>query len=492
MSTYWRRFAWPVWALILIQILIAQLAAAPALSAAPPTPATAQLVFVGDVMIGRSIGQRIALNGATYPFVPIQSLLTQADLAFGNLESPLTTAKYVRNGYNLVANPGSVGSLTYAGFDVVSLANNHSTDHGPAGLAETIRTLDGAGIAHVGAGATITAAYAVHLQVTGPITVAFLAYDGTGGSTTVAGDTPGTGNVGAAWVGRDIARARKAASLVVVSVHWGQEYHSLPDRRQRALAQNLARAGADVIIGHHPHVVQPLEWLTDNGRSTPTLVAYSLGNFIFDQECSAPTSEGALLSCTVGQNGLISASLVPTRIRRMQVHAAATDEAIAPLERMFYTGMAQPACQSFSAVTLPEGQRDFRLTWWAAPQNWTALPPTTSDTDGDGVAEQATVSAGRVVVQSQKRGELWHSPAQWQLRSAALDDVDGDGRAEVVVLGQPNEELAPANGSVIQVWKWDAKGRFRLVWSSAAGSYHTLVLADVDGDGVHDIALPAQ
>ena len=323
--------------------------------------------------------------------------------------------------------------------------------------------------------------------------MAFLAYDGTGGSTTVARDTPGTGNVGAAWVVRDIAQARKAANLVVVSVHWGQEYRPLPDRRQRALAGLLARAGADVIIGHHPHVVQPLEWLTDNGRSTPTLVAYSLGNFIFDQEWSVPTSEGALLSCQVGANGLISASLVPTRIRRMQVHAATTDEAVGPLQRMLYAGLAQPAVQSFSGVTLPEGQRDFRLTWWAAPQNWTAQPPTTSDVDGDGAPEQAAVDAGRIVVRSEWRGELWRSPTQWQLRSAALDDVDGDGRAEVVALGQQNEEMAPAYGSVIQVWKWDTKaGRFRLSWNSAAGDYHRLMLTDVNGDGIHDIALPAQ
>jgi poly-gamma-glutamate capsule biosynthesis protein CapA/YwtB (metallophosphatase superfamily) len=484
-------FDWPLWSLILIGILIFSFAAPAAFSAGPP-PSTVQLVFVGDVMIGRSIGKGIAVNGVTYPFAPIQTLLTKADLAFGNLESPLTTAKYIQNGYNLAGNPSNVASLTYAGFNVVSLANNHSTDHGPTGLAETGRTLDGAGIAHVGAGATITDAYAVHLQVTRSITVAFLAYDGTGGSTTAALDTPGTANVGAAQVVRDIAGARKTANIVVVSVHWGQEYQPMPNPRQRALARTLARAGADVIIGHHPHVVQPLEWLTDNGRSTPTLVAYSLGNFIFDQEFSAPTSEGALLSCQVGPNGLISASLVPTRIRRMQVHAATTDEAIGPLQRMLYTGMAQPAAQSFSAVTLPEGQQDFRLTWWAAPQNWTAQPPTTSDVDGDGAPEQAAIEAGRIVVRSERGDELWRSPTQWQFRRAALDDVNGDGHAEVVALGQQSEEMGPVNGSVIQVWKWDTTGRFRLLWSSAPGDYRTLMLTDVNSDGIHDIAFPAR
>ena len=463
----------------------------PAPSAADP-PATVQMVFVGDVMIGRSIGQRIAASGPPYPFAPIRPLLIEADLAFGNLESPLTTAPYVRKGYNLVGNPGNVASLTYAGFDVVALANNHSTDHGPAGLAETIRTLDDVGIAHVGAGATITDAYAAHLRVTGPITVAFLAYDGTGGSDTVAQDTPGTGNVGAARAMRDIALARKAANFVVVSVHWGQEYQPLPDRRQRALARSLARAGADLIVGHHPHVVQPLEWLTDTVRGTPTLVAYSLGNFIFDQEWSEPTSEGALLQCRVDRNGLVSASLAPTRIRRMQVHASATDGAVGPLRRMLDVGLSQPAFQSFSLVTLPEGQKDFRLTWWARPQTWVAMPPVTSDVDGDGAPEQAAIEAGQVVVRSGTRGDLWRSPAQWQIRTVALDDVDGDGHAEVIALGQPNEEMAPAYGSVIQVWKWAIGGRFRLLWCSAAGSYRAWVLTDVNGDGIREIALPPQ
>ncbi len=487
MSTFRRLFRCIALSLYLLGSL------APSSEAGPPQPPMVQLVFAGDVMIGRSIGQRIALKGTDYPFAPIQPLLTQADLAFGNLESPLTTAKYVLHGYNLVGNPRHVASLTYAGFDVLALANNHSTDHGPAGLAETIHTLDGAGIAHVGAGATISDAYAALLQATGPITVAFLAYDGTAGSATATLDTPGTAGIGGASVARNIARARKEADLVVVSVHWGREYHALPDARQRALARMLARAGADVIIGHHPHVVQPLEWLTDNGRSTPTLVAYSLGNFIFDQEFSAPTSEAALLSCRVGANGLISASVVPTRIRRMQVHAATTDEAVAPLQRMLYVGMSQSPFQSFSAVTLPEGQPDFRLTWWAVPQKWAAQPPTTCDVDGDGAPELAAVEAGRIVLRSALQGDLWRSPVLWQFSRATLDDVDGDGQAEVVALGQQNEETAPANGTVIQVWKWDVKaGNLRLLWASAAGTYRALMLTDVDGDGVHDIALPAQ
>ena len=142
-------------------------------------------------MIGRTIGRLLDRYGPDYAFRQVEPLLTEADLAFGNLESPLTTAPYVRSGYNLVSDPARVSSLTLGGFDVVALANNHVTDHGADGLIQIIETLDGAGIAHVGAGRTITEAHQYWVGQAGPVTVAYLAYDATWGSRAATADSRG-------------------------------------------------------------------------------------------------------------------------------------------------------------------------------------------------------------------------------------------------------------------------------------------------------------
>ena len=313
---------------------------------------TGRLVFAGDVMIGRTIGQLIDKYGPDYPFRTVESLLREADLAFGNLESPLTTAPYVRTGYNLVSDPARVSSLTLVGFDVMALANNHVTDHGADGLSQMLDTLDQAGMAHVGAGRTITEAGQYWVGKAGPVTVAYLAYDATWGSLAATFDSAGSARPEGPFLEK-VAQARQAADLVVVSVHWGQEYEALPGQFQRGLAQSLARAGVDVVVGHHPHVVQPVEWVSVPGRDRPTLVAYSLGNFIFDQEFSAETSESALLTCDVDKQGLRAAWLVPLHIRRGQVQPVSSQNGEAVLYRLLHTGYNPPSLRSFRPGSCP-------------------------------------------------------------------------------------------------------------------------------------------
>jgi len=255
------------------------------------------LAFVGDVMLGRGVAQ--ALKGDwEAAFAEVRPWLAQADLAFANLESPLTTASQIGDGYDLRAPPGAVAALQAAGFDVVSLANNHALDAGETGRQDTTDTLTAAGIA------PLTGQPAGH-QLAG---CRFLALD----------DSVAPLDLEAAV--EAVAAAAEQANLVVVSVHWGGEYQAAPSQRQRAIARALAEAGADVVVGHGPHVLQRVEWMDE------TLVAYSLGNFLFDQPYPADCRQGAVLLVTLRGGRVVTAEAIPTVVEQGRVKAAGPKE----------------------------------------------------------------------------------------------------------------------------------------------------------------------
>jgi poly-gamma-glutamate capsule biosynthesis protein CapA/YwtB (metallophosphatase superfamily) len=275
------------------------------------SPCSVTLVFVGDVMLGRDVAT--ALDG-DWPaaFADVRPWLTGADLAFANLESPLTTAPFAGGRFDLRAPPEAVEALTVAGFDLVSLANNHALDGGRVGLAQTLATLD-----QVGTGALLGSEVDdldVELGVfyTGLVNlrIAALAFYDTG--------QPLDNTA--------VAQAAAQADLVIVSMHWGAEYYPVT-QRQRLLAQELVAAGADLVIGHGPHVLQPVEWIDG------ALVAYSLGNFLFDQPFPA-THQGAILRISLDRGSIIAVEAIPTIIRRGRVQRATGDEATAILNQI--------------------------------------------------------------------------------------------------------------------------------------------------------------
>ena len=261
-------------------------------------PSSLTLAFVGDVMLGRDVAA--ALDGDwSAALADARPWLAEADLAIANLESPLTTAPFDGGRFDLRAPPQAVAALSAAGFDLVSLANNHALDGGEAGLAETLSTLEQAGI---------SALTGSDMQRFGNVAVlAFL-------------DTGQTFDASA------IAQAAARSDFVVVSMHWGAEYYTVTER-QRALARKLVAAGADLIVGHGPHVLQPVE------RVDGALVAYSLGNFLFDQPFP-DTRQGAILRITLDRGSITLVEAIPTVIRHGRVHLAAGDEATAILSRL--------------------------------------------------------------------------------------------------------------------------------------------------------------
>ncbi|RPI20657.1 MAG: CapA family protein [Chloroflexota bacterium] len=268
-----------------------------------PAP-TATLAFLGDVMLGRGVAAAHTSGGWETALAPISTELQAASLALANLESLLTSAPLLpvegETGkslpYDLRAGPQGLRTLLVAGIDLVSIANNHTYDSGPQGLADTRRSLVEAGILPVGPGGL-----PVYRQA-GGLTLAFLAYDDI--------------NVrfGLEEAAEAVTTARRSGALVFVSIHWGSEYVPAPNPRQQAVALTLANAGAAVIWGHHPHVRQPVKWVQGEGQSRPALVAYSLGNALFDQTTPPAAQLGALLRVTVDREGVLSAEIIPFEI----------------------------------------------------------------------------------------------------------------------------------------------------------------------------------
>lgn len=274
------------------------------------------LAAVGDVMLGRSVGVRLEAEGAGVAFAGVRDILASADIAVGNLESAVgLTGAPAPKAYTFRAPPVAVDALVLAGIDLVSLANNHSLDYGPESLAETRTLLAERGILSPGAGPDRTAAHAPAVIEREGLTIAFLAYVDVpverGGfdprTWTATDEAPGVAWLHIATMAEEIQAARRNADLVVVMLHFGLEWELEPSNAQREQARAAVDAGATLVIGSHPHVLQPLEPYGDG------LIAYSLGNFVFDGFWD-PANDSAILLVELTAAGVAGYELVPVTI----------------------------------------------------------------------------------------------------------------------------------------------------------------------------------
>jgi poly-gamma-glutamate synthesis protein (capsule biosynthesis protein) len=257
----------------------------PAPTATPiPTGRSVTISAVGDVSLARQVNDWMAQYDAGYPYELVQHLFT-GDIVFVNLEGALTDRGDAwPKGFNFRTPPQYATGLSAAGIDIVALANNHAMDYGAIGLQDTKVALDYAGVRHTGTGDQRRGFFPNLIQVNG-LTVAFIACVKTpveGGGFAIEawasdGLTSGLFVCEATEMGRQITSARTdGADFIVVSIHAGDEYVNAPNATQRALADAALAAGADLVLGHHAHVVQPVE---QRGNQ---LIAWGLGNFIFD------------------------------------------------------------------------------------------------------------------------------------------------------------------------------------------------------------------
>jgi poly-gamma-glutamate capsule biosynthesis protein CapA/YwtB (metallophosphatase superfamily) len=251
-----------------------------------PFSRTVTLALLGDLVLGRGVDPQA--DSLAYISIPLRA----ADLALANLESPLfPEAGQTIQGYNLCAPAANVRLLGEWGLDLLSLANNHRYDCAPDGPAKTRSALDSAGLTPLG-----PEMLPVFRRVNG-LPMAFLALD----------DVSSAVDVNAAV--QAVRLAHSNGAIVVVYIHWGLEYQSGPTSRQVFLAQQFAAAGASLVVGSHPHVLQPAAWI--NSSTGKTLVLYSLGNALFDQPGLPDTRRSALVLVKFDRQGIRSVKAVP-------------------------------------------------------------------------------------------------------------------------------------------------------------------------------------
>ncbi len=273
------------------------------------------LVAGGGIILGRGVQERVEhFHDPGRPFARVRDLTRAADVALATLEAPLSGEgnRYCQTCLVFVGNESYISGIVDAGVDVLSLAANHSGDAGPAGVLDSIRVARAAGIATVGAGPDeASARRPAFLEVRG-LRIAFLAYtDVPPASYGATATRPGHARLSHddpryERIRAEVAAARAQADLVIVVPHWGIEYEDQPRPWIRAAATAMLEAGADVILADHPHWVQSVE--TRQGR----YVAYSLGNFIFDQMWSAETRQGSLHQLFFSGRRLVSVRVRPT------------------------------------------------------------------------------------------------------------------------------------------------------------------------------------
>lgn len=287
-----------------------------------PDGPVVSIAFVGDVMLDDGPGR--AVRRGRNPFAPFAAILDAADIRVGNLECVVATGGTPEPGkpYTFRAHPRTL-KLLKRHFDAVALANNHSGDYGPGAFSEMLGRLDREGIARFGGGHDLAQAHEPLVIERHGLRIALLGYN----EFFPRGFEADEDKPGIAWsedeqVKLDIrnARLRHGADLVIPVMHWGQEHERIASSRQRALARLMIDAGADAVVGGHPHVTQDVEQY----RGKP--IIYSLGNFVFDGFSDADNNTGWLLQMELDRSGARAWRTVVAHIDRQGIpHPARTE-----------------------------------------------------------------------------------------------------------------------------------------------------------------------
>lgn len=271
---------------------------APAGTGGQMSPTT--IVVTGDVMLGRTVENISLARGFDYPFLYTKDIFSGADVVFSNLEGPVpdTHEKTPAYSFRFSFHPNSIKALHDAGVNVVNLANNHTVDFGEQGYIDTTKELKEQGIAFVGhptrmgEGLTFEKSYRDR-------GVRFVGLNDTYTPVDIKKST------------ELIRGLKKDGAFLIVAAHWGEEYRTVSNKRQQTLGHALIDAGADVVVGHHPHVVEEMEMY--HGKP----IFYSLGNFIFDQYFSEEVQQGLAVKISIGDKE-VSYELIPVDLHKSQ------------------------------------------------------------------------------------------------------------------------------------------------------------------------------
>jgi poly-gamma-glutamate synthesis protein (capsule biosynthesis protein) len=285
------------------------------------------LTAVGDIMLGWGVEERIKGGPSRYPFESVTPILKSSDITFGNLEAPLTTeskkavwdytkildkpviidGKTYGSSIYCKADPIAAERLSHVGFNILSLANNHIMDYGQEGLNETLEVLAKHDIKTIGAGKNLLEARKPAIFRINGVNVGILAYC----DTYIAGKRrPGVAPT--KYIEQDIKNLKDNADFIIVSIHQGMDVSEYPLKSEIEQMHRIIDWGANIILRHHPHVVQGVEEY--NGG----IILYSLGNFVFDYTIDPlwkdldKAKNALIFKCHFTKNGILNYEIIPT------------------------------------------------------------------------------------------------------------------------------------------------------------------------------------
>ncbi|MEN6513577.1 CapA family protein, partial [Methanoculleus sp.] len=284
---------------------------------------------MGDIMLGWGVEERIKGGSGGYPFESVAPILQSSDITFGNLEAPLTTeskkavwdytkildkpviidGKTYGSSIYCKADPVAAERLSHAGFNVLSLANNHIMDYGEEGLSETLETLARYDIETIGAGKDLSDARKPAIFRINGVNIGILAYC----DTYIAGRRR-AGVAPTKYIEQDIQSLKKDADFIVVSIHQGMDISEYPLKSEVERMHQIIDWGANIILRHHPHVVQGVEEYSGG------IILYSLGNFVFDYTIDPlwkdleKAKHALLFRCRFTKNKILNYEIVPVRL----------------------------------------------------------------------------------------------------------------------------------------------------------------------------------
>jgi len=264
----------------------------------PKDVGSTTLTFVGDIMLSRDVGKIINKYNPEFPFLKIQDSISKADIAFANLESPISSrGEKLEKKYTFRADPKVIDGLNFAGFDVLSLANNHALDYGTIVLEDTLEILSENNMNYIGIKQESEINSDPLIIEKNGVKFAFLAYYDIDHMKNVYKFNrdwyPQPRILNEESLIKDIQNTKNKADIIIISFHWGDEYNFIHNKRQEKIAHLAIDNDANIIIGHHPHVLQEIEEYKEG------LIAYSLGNFIFDQWSHEGVKDSVILEVEI-------------------------------------------------------------------------------------------------------------------------------------------------------------------------------------------------
>ncbi|MFA6995373.1 MAG: CapA family protein [Patescibacteria group bacterium] len=460
--------------------------------------AEVSLVAVGDISYSRSVERTVKKQkDINYPFREIRDYLKNADLVFGNLETPITAGREIATGEMIFrSNPGTEQALQETGFSVLSLANNHTPNFGEPGLKDTFNYLRQAGLNYVGAGKNEQEAnQPIYLEKKG-IKFAWLAYNDS--DVVPASYEAGVARTGTAFMRTEkmikaVREAKQKVDFVIVSMHSGTEYVQGPNNSQINFAHAAIDAGADLIIGHHPHVVQTLE------KYQEKYIFYSLGNFIFDQAFSQDTKDGLMIQVYFTKNGISKISLLPLTNKNFAQPSIVTgSEAEKILQRLAFP-WANQAIYFWNSKN-----NNFEKTYRATIYNRTLQNITATsqkelaDLDHNSIPETYTLENGQLII-TENAKTIWQSPPDWWLDNFILADSNNDGIIDLNLSAWRTGDFGSSKPFWIKENDLSIKNHFfvfdllaeaiKPIWQSSnlEAPNCESVLADIDGDAKNEL-----